>query len=42
MAKNLPAHVRDVRDAGSVPGLGRFPLEEEMSAYSSIFACTIP
>ena len=25
MVKNLPANVGDVRDAGSVPGLERFP-----------------
>ena len=25
MVKNLPAHVRDVRDMGSVPGSGRSP-----------------
>ena len=25
MVKNLPANARDIRDAGSVPGLGRLP-----------------
>ena len=25
MVKNPPANVRDIRDAGSTPGLGRFP-----------------
>ena len=25
VAKNLPANAGDVRDTGSVPGLGRFP-----------------
>ena len=25
MVKNLPASVGDVKDAGSIPGLGRFP-----------------
>ena len=28
--KNLPANAGDVRDAGSIPGLGRSPLEKEM------------
>ena len=23
--KNLPANERDIRDAGSIPGLGRYP-----------------
>ena len=27
--KNLPASEGDVRDAGSIPGVGRNPLEEE-------------
>jgi len=25
LVKNLPANARDVRDAGSIPGLGRSP-----------------
>ena len=25
MVKNLPANAGDIRDVGSVPGLGRFP-----------------
>ena len=25
MAKNLPVNARDIRDAGSIPGLGRSP-----------------
>ena len=25
MAKNLPANAGDIRDAGSIPGLGRSP-----------------
>ena len=25
VVKNLPANVGDIRDAGSIPGLGRFP-----------------
>ena len=27
MVKTLPANAGDVRDAGSIPGLGRFPGE---------------
>ena len=27
MVKNLPASVRDIRDMGSIPGLGRSPGE---------------
>ena len=27
MVKNLPAKARDIRDAGSIPGLGRSPGE---------------
>ena len=27
MIKNLPANAEDVRDAGSIPGSGRFPGE---------------
>ena len=25
MVKNLPANAGDIRDAGSIPGLGRYP-----------------
>ena len=25
MVKNLPANARDIRDVGSIPGLGRSP-----------------
>ena len=35
--KNLPASVGDIRDAGSVLGLGRF-LEKEVTIHSSILA----
>ena len=28
MVKNLPANAGDIRDAGSIPGLGRSPGEE--------------
>ena len=38
--KNLPANPGDIRDAGSVPGLGR-SLEEGMATHSSIFAWRI-
>ena len=38
MAKNQSANVRD---AGSIPGLGR-PLEEGTAAHSSILARRIP
>ena len=27
MVKNLPANAGDIRDMGSIPGLGRFPEE---------------
>ena len=33
MVKNLPANARDVRDMGSIPGLGR-SLEKEMATHS--------
>ena len=36
--KNLPADAGDVRDAGSIPGLGRSPLEKEMATHSNILA----
>ena len=39
--KILPAKARDVSDAGSIPGLGRF-LEEYMATHSSILAQRIP
>ena len=38
MVKNLPANLGDV---GLISGVGD-PLEEEMAAYSSILAWTIP
>ena len=37
VAKNLPANAGDVRDSGSIPGLGR-SLEEGMATHSSILA----
>ena len=41
MVKNLPVNAEDVRDSGSVPGLGR-SLEEGMETHSSILAWRIP
>ena len=41
VVKSLPANAGDIRDAGSIPGLGRSP-EEEMATHSSILACRIP
>ena len=41
VAKNLPANAADIRDLGSVPGLG-IPLEEGMAAHSSILAWRVP
>ena len=41
VVKNLPAKAGDVRDAGSVPGLGRSP-GEGMATHSSILAWRIP
>ena len=39
--KNLQANAGDVRDLGSIPGLGK-PLEEGMATHSSILAWKIP
>ena len=41
MVKNLPVNTGDVRDVGSIPGLGRC-LEEEMAMHSSIVAWRVP
>ena len=38
MARNLPANAGD---AGSIPGVGKIPLEEEMATHSSILASEI-
>ena len=35
MVKNPPANAEDIRDMGSIPGLGR-SLEEELATHSSI------
>ena len=37
MGKNLPANAGDIRDAGSIAGLGRSP-GEGMATHSSILA----
>ena len=39
--KNLPANAGDARDAGLIPGSGRF-LEEEIATHSSILSWKIP
>ena len=41
VVKNLPANVRDIRDVGLLPGLGR-SLEKGMETHSSILAWRIP
>ena len=41
VVKNLPANAGDVRDMGSIPGLGR-SLENEMATHSRILAWRIP
>ena len=41
MIKNPLANAGDIRDVGSIPGLGRSP-EEGMAAHSSILAWRIP
>ena len=42
MVKNPPANAGDIRDADSIPGLGRCSVEEGMAAHSSILAWEIP
>ena len=41
MVKNRPAKAGDVRDMGSIPGLGR-SLEEGMATHYNILALRIP
>ena len=41
VVKNPPANVGDIRDSGSILGLGRFPLEDSMATHSSILAWRI-
>jgi len=36
MVKNLPANAGDIRDVGSVPGLGRSPGEGNTLQYSCL------
>ena len=40
VVNNLPASAGDIRDKGSIPGLGT-SLEKEMATYSSILAWKI-
>ena len=42
MLKNPPVDAGDVRDADSIPGSGKIPLEEGMATHSSIIAWGIP
>ena len=42
MIQNPPANAGDVRQAVSIPGLGRSPGGESMTTHSSILAWTIP
>ena len=41
VVKNPPASAGDVRDVGSIPGLGRSP-EGGHGNHSSVLACRIP
>ena len=41
MVKNPPANAGDLRDVGSIPGVGR-SLEKEMATHSSILGWKIP
>ena len=41
VVKNPPASIGDIRDTGSIPGLGRCP-EEGMETHSSILAWRSP
>ena len=42
VVKNLPANAGDLRDVGSIPGLGRSPGGEGDATHSSILAWRIP
>ena len=42
VVKNPPANAGDLRDAGLILKMGRFPLEEGMSTHSSTLAWRIP
>ena len=41
VVKNLPASAGDIRDAGLMPGSGRYP-EKGLATYSSILTWRIP
>ena len=41
VVKSPPANVRSIKDAGSIPGLGRSPVEGN-ATHSSILAWRIP
>ena len=41
VVKNPPVNAGDLRDAGSIPGVGR-SLEKEMATHSSILGWKIP
>ena len=41
VVKNPPANAGDIRDAGSIPGLGR-PPEKGMATHSNILTYRIP
>ena len=41
VVKNMPANAGNLKDASSIPGLGR-TLEEEMATHSSTLAWRIP
>ena len=40
--KESACNAGDAGDTGLIPGLGRYPLEEEMATHSSILAWKIP
>ena len=40
--KSLPANAGDIRDADSIPGVGKIPLEEGMATHFSVLAWRIP
>ena len=42
MVKNLPANAGDLRDAGSIPGLGRSAGADGMASHTSILAWKNP
>ena len=39
VAKNLPANAGDIRDAGSIPGLGRSPEEGNSIGHTDSMDC---